>query len=378
MNINDLTNQDIPGILIVDDVHANLKILGSLLESEGYKVRPVTNGKLALQVAEKEKPDLILLDIMMPGMDGFEVCRVLKANPNLWDVPVIFISALNETKDIVKALTSGGVDYITKPFQAEEVRARVATHLQLYRQKKELQQQREELRKYYAEKDKFFSIIAHDLRGPFNGFLGLTQILTEELSNLSGDEIRMIAVNMRNSAANYFSLLENLLEWAKIERGIIPYEPKLLELSDVVNESLTLLGESPKNKQIEIISLIPDKLKVFADFQILQTIIRNLVSNAVKFTPRRGKITLSALSTTDNKVEISIRDTGIGICSEIINHLFHLDVNSGRKGTEGEASAGLGLIICKEFIEKHRGKLWVESEVGIGSTFRFTIPEAEI
>ena len=136
MKISDLTIQDIPDILIVDDVHANLKILTAILESEGYKVRPVTNGPLALAVAEKEKPDLILLDIMMPAMDGFEVCRLLKANPNLCDVPVIFISALNETKDILKALTSGGVDYITKPFQAEEVRARIATHLQLYRKKK--------------------------------------------------------------------------------------------------------------------------------------------------------------------------------------------------------------------------------------------------
>jgi len=150
-----VSSQNIPNILIVDDVPANLILLGHILKNLGYKVRPVPNGMLALKVAEKEKPDLILLDVMMPDMDGFEVCRRLKEDQNLSDVPIIFISALSDTNDIIKALTCGGADYIAKPFHAEEVKARVATHLKLYQQSKELQ-------KINAEKDKFFSIIAHD------------------------------------------------------------------------------------------------------------------------------------------------------------------------------------------------------------------------
>jgi signal transduction histidine kinase len=296
------------------------------------------------------------------------------SNPKLSDVPVIFISALNETKDIVKALTSGGVDYITKPFQAEEVRARVATHLQLYRQKIELKKQSEELHKLNNEKDKFFSIIAHDLRAPFNGFLGLTQILANELPSLTMKELNMIAVSMQKSATNYYSLLENLLEWAKIQRGMIPFDPQLSELLPIVEDGLAAVLESAKNKEIELTWLIPDKLEIFADYHIVQTVIRNLVSNAVKFTPKRGKITLSAKANDDNSIEIAIKDTGIGMNSELIESLFRLDKNTSRNGTEGEVSTGLGLILCKDFIELHNGTISVESEEGKGSSFLFTIP----
>ncbi|MEI6435880.1 MAG: response regulator, partial [Bacteroidota bacterium] len=166
MRDNRLLNQTIPNILIVDDIPDNLQILGGILDANGYRVREVPTGMLALQVAEKEKPDLVLLDIMMPDMNGFEVCRLFKKNENLNDVPIIFISALNDTNDIVAALKAGGVDYITKPFRHEEVKARVATHLKIYQQRKELQSQSIELKKLNAEKDKFFTIIAHDLKSP--------------------------------------------------------------------------------------------------------------------------------------------------------------------------------------------------------------------
>ena len=173
MDNNNYLLNNTPNILIVDDVPANLKVLGDMLKSEGYKVRPVLSGMQAIQVAEKEKPDIILLDVMMPDMNGYEVCKLLKENKNLCDIPVIFISALSDTADIVKALNSGGVDYISKPFQGEEVRARVATHIKLYLQNKELQ-------KLNAEKNKFFSIIAHDLRGPLGGLMGLAEIISDE------------------------------------------------------------------------------------------------------------------------------------------------------------------------------------------------------
>ncbi|MEI6694765.1 MAG: hybrid sensor histidine kinase/response regulator [Bacteroidota bacterium] len=353
-------------ILIVDDIPTNLKILDGILKGDGYKVRPVPNGLLALQAAEKERPDLILLDIMMPEMDGYEVCRKLKENPELVDVPVIFISALNDTQDIVKAFTSGGVDYITKPFQAEEVKARVATHLKICRQNLELKQ-------LNAEKDKFFSIIAHDLRSPFTGFLGLTQILEEQLSDLSKEEILDFSTSMRKSATKLFTLLENLLEWARIQQGLIPFTPETVQLLAVVNESIGMIKESASLKQIEIIYDIPDEITVVTDTNILQTILRNLVSNAVKFTSKNGSIIISVLPQNDGSMVISIKDTGIGMSQHIMDNLFRIDVNTSRKGTDGETSTGLGLIICKDFIEKHGGKLWVESEVGKGSSFNFTL-----
>ncbi|MEA5005963.1 MAG: hybrid sensor histidine kinase/response regulator [Rikenellaceae bacterium] len=357
----------IPDILIVDDIPANLALLGHILKNFGYKVRPVPNGTLALKVAEKEKPDLIFLDIMMPEMDGFEVCRKFKENKDLSDVPIIFISALNETNDIVKALEAGGSDYITKPFKAEEVKARAATHIKLYLQTKELQ-------KANAEKDKFFSIIAHDLKSPFSNFLGVTQTLEEMLPVLSMDDIQSFASSMHKSATVLFRLLENLLQWSRIQRGLIPYEPMETPIKPIISEGVFMSQDAALKKEIEIIQKIPDDLNTFSDKNMLLTVIRNLTSNAVKFTPRGGKITISANNTDDNYVEIAVKDTGIGIPEIMAKNIFSIDVKTSRDGTEGEPSTGLGLLLCKEFVEKNGGKIRLESEENVGSTFYFTIP----
>ena len=237
----------------------------------------------------------------------------------------------------------------------------------------EIKLKNEQLLKLIDEKDKFFSIIAHDLRSPFNSFLGLTQIMTEELPSLTMDEIQEIALTMRNSATDLFRLLENLLHWARIEQGLIPFHPEIIKLLPIVNESLATMLELAKNKKIEIAYDIPGETEVFADKNMLQTVIRNLVSNAVKFTPKGGKISLSAKASGDKSVEISIKDSGIGMNLAMVDNLFRLHDQTNRKGTEGEPSTGLGLIICKDFIEKHGGKLWVESEEGKGSTFHFTL-----
>jgi len=361
----------IPDILIVDDIPANLVLLGHILKNIGYKVRPVPSGELALKVAEKEKPDLIFLDIMMPEMDGFEVCRRLKEDKNLSDVPIIFISALNDTQDVVKALEAGGADFITKPFQAEEVRARAATHLKLYLQNKELQ-------KANAEKDKFFSIIAHDLRSPFSNFLGVTQTLEEMLPQLSMEEIQMFASSMHKSAIVLFRLLENLLQWSRIQRGMIPYEPEMTILQPLIDEGVAMSQETARKKEIEIAIEIPNGLEVYSDKNMAHTIVRNLVSNAVKFTPRGGKINVTAKILNDNFVEVSVSDTGIGMPPSMVESIFHIDVKTNRDGTEGEPSTGLGLLLCKEFIEKNGGSIHLESEEGKGSIFYFTLPRKDI
>jgi len=238
-----------------------------------------------------------------------------------------------------------------------------------------LRQSEAELRELNATKDKFFSIIAHDLRSPFNGFLGLTQIMAENLQSLKMAEVQNISVRMRDSATNLFRLLENLLDWALMQQSLIPFKPNVQELRPIVAESIWMTLEYAKNKDIEISNAISDNLAVFADRNMLQTVIRNLVSNALKFTPKGGKVSLLAKDSGDMNVEISIRDTGIGMSQKIIDNLFHIDVRTNRKGTEGEYSSGLGLLLCNEFISKHGGKIWVESEEGKGSVFYFTIPQ---
>jgi len=304
---------------------------------------------------------------MMPNMDGYEVCRKLKENPQLRDIPVIFISALNDTTDIVKALTFGGVDYISKPFQAEEVKARVSMHLRLHQQSKELIE-------LNATKDKFFAIIAHDLRGPLGGLMGLAEMMADKNQQFTTDEHNELTLALSHSARNIFDLLENLLQWSQMQRGQTSFEPQITILKKIVVDCISVVDESIKNKDIHIDINIFDELEVFADINMLQTVVRNLVSNAVKFTPRGGRISISSNLEDPNAITIAIKDSGIGMKNEMLENLFHIEAKNRRPGTEGETSTGLGLLLCKEFVEKHGGKIWVESEVGKGSNFVFTLP----
>lgn len=238
----------------------------------------------------------------------------------------------------------------------------------------ELELQNENLHKINAEKDKFFSIIAHDLRGPSNGFLGLTELMAEGLSYMTHDEIQKTAILMRNSAANLFRLLGNLLEWSRIQRGLATFVPISCLLMPKIPEMLASVLEVAIKKEVTVSYDIPCDLMFFADENMLGGVIRNLVSNAVKLTPAGGNITVSAKYNADTSVEISVKDSGIGMNKHMVDHLFNLDVNTNRNGTEGEYSTGLGLIICRDLIEKHSGTLWVESEEFVGSTFRFSLP----
>jgi hypothetical protein len=232
-----------------------------------------------------------------------------------------------------------------------------------------------DLQRINAEKDKFFSIIAHDLRSPFSGFLGLTESMAKKLPGMSLSEIQDITSILQNSAAHLFRLLGNLLEWSSMQRGITPFDPKLFAIRQKISEILILSVDAANRKNISIICDIPDQLHVIADEKMFESIVRNLLSNAVKFTPFGGRIVVSACRKSKGMVVISVTDTGIGMNPQLIGDLFRLDIPSNRKGTEGEYSTGLGLIISRDFIHKHGGKLWIESEEGKGSTFRFALPE---
>jgi signal transduction histidine kinase len=238
----------------------------------------------------------------------------------------------------------------------------------------DLIQKNKELERLNVQKDKFFSIMAHDLRAPFNGFLGLTEIIAKETPSLLSGEIQAIGETMWRSANNLYKLLENLLQWSQMEQGLIPFNPGVLRLLTFAEESLTTELQTAENKEIEVTFDIPSDIYVLADARMLRSILSNLYSNAIKFTPKGGEITISSRYSSVDRVEISIQDTGIGMSKDIQNSLFRLNKQMNREGTDGELNTGLGLFLSKEFIEKHNGTIWVESEEGKGSTFSFTIP----
>ena len=237
----------------------------------------------------------------------------------------------------------------------------------------QLQKNAEDLQAINNSKDKFFSIIAHDLRSPFTSFLGFTEILDEEFDTLPEKELRSIISLMRGSALNLYQLLENLLEWSMLHREITQFEPRNTTLLPLIESCLEVITHSAHLKDIEVSVDVPADLEVVADIHMLMTIVRNLLTNAVKFTHRGGKVHISATPSAEHFVTIAVKDTGIGIAADLIQKLFRIDTNNKTKGTEGEVSTGLGLILCKEFVEKHGGNIWVESEEGKGSTFYFTL-----
>jgi PAS domain S-box-containing protein len=238
----------------------------------------------------------------------------------------------------------------------------------------EIKLKNELLQTINAEKDKFFSILAHDLKGPLSAFLDATQILIEEIQNMSLEEIKEITISMKESASNIYGLLENLLEWSRLKRGMMNFNPERINLKQITSASIGVLIESANKKEIKISYVLPDNLEIYADSHMFETVMRNLVSNAIKFTPKSGEICITAAARPDKTIEIKIHDSGIGMSKELISKLFLLNEKTNRKGTEGEPSTGLGLLLCKEFIEKHNGKIRVDSEEGKGSTFSFTVP----
>ena len=237
----------------------------------------------------------------------------------------------------------------------------------------EINQKNEQLQAINAEKDKFFSIIAHDLRGPLSSFVSATQILTDEIQSMEIDEIKEIAVSMKTSAANIYSLLENLLEWSRLKRGGLDVVMEKLDLLQNVKICVEILSEQARKKGIDISVSIQEEMNVIADRHMLETVIRNLISNAVKFTYKGGKVEISACYKGESSIQMKIVDSGIGMSPDLKNKLFMINEKTSRNGTDGELSTGLGLLLCKEFIEQCGGKIWVESEPGLGSTFFFTL-----
>jgi nitrogen-specific signal transduction histidine kinase len=238
----------------------------------------------------------------------------------------------------------------------------------------QLKQKSEQLEKANAEKDKFFSILSHDLRSPLSSFIGFTKILSEKLPEMNQKEIQEIADTLKKTSTSIYLLVVDLLEWSVLQRGLADFNPVPAPLIEVVNRSTESLSDLARQKNLEIQLQVPENLFVKVDQTMLESTLRNLLSNAVKFSFRGEKIVVSARVAHDNFVEIAISDTGVGMSPEILGNLFQMNAETGHEGTEGEPSTGLGLMLCREFVEKHGGKIHAESNEMKGSTFRFTVP----
>ncbi len=537
-------------ILIVDDNPTNLTVISDYLKAYGFHIVIARSGESALEQTVQALPDIILLDVIMSdGLDGIETCRRLKANETTQDIPVIFMTALDSVESKIKGFGAGAVDYITRPFQYQEILVRITTHLRNRDLTRSLQKQNMRLEisrqvakqvtsildvdkllaeivrlirnkfgyyfvsvwllndpqehlipqawasrdddvhlassytimmgkeegiiswvgrtgqhylandvnhdrrytfsedlpatqaelalplrigstrlgvldiqadeigafsfedrmvlqtladqiaiairnaQFYAEqqalhrleearareladlnaaKDKFFSIVAHDLRGPFQPLLGFSKLLLRITDTATPEQLHEIGGGIYRSAKNIYDLLENLLQWSRLQMDRLDFEPEQIDLQTVVERNIRLLSENAAKKEVTLQSSVRERVAICADENMLDTVIRNLISNALKFTPDGGRITISAQVNGTDKIEISVADTGLGISPENIAKLFRLDAHHSTLGTAKEQGTGLGLLICKEMVEKNGGRIWIESEVGQGTTVHFT------
>ncbi|MGK7927653.1 MAG: response regulator [Spirulina sp.] len=398
-------------ILIVDDTPENLQVLSATLSREGYKVRGVVNGTMALRVAKSGAIDLILLDIKMPDMNGYEVCEKLKADATTMEIPVIFISALDATLDKVRAFQVGGVDYITKPFQVPEVLARVENQLTIRQLQQKLQQQNQQLQQEIEERKKaefaaeralqvkseFLTNMSHELRTPLNVILGFTQLMNRDAE--IEDEQRENLQIINRSGEHLLDLINDILDLSKIESGAIVFQERSFDLYQLLDhlEAMFLLAAERKGIRLDfaIATDVPQYIKT--DEKKLRGCLINLLNNAIKFTDsgsvmlrvstmnneqlsmnndgialNQRPITNNQQQITDRKIYFTIEDTGCGIAAEEIDGLFEafVQAEAGRRAVEG---TGLGLTITRQFITLMGGEISVWSSLGKGSTFKFYI-----
>lgn len=401
-----------PVILCVDDEKMILVSLKEQLKrhfGEDYSIETVESGEEALEVLEelnKEQIELpiVIADQIMPGMKGDAL--LIHLHQRLPRTLKILLTGQANADAVGNAVNYAKLyRYIAKPWEEADLKLTVTEALRSYFQDKQLEEQNRtlqqlnrelerfnatleqqvqertaeleaqklELAELNASKDKFFSIISHDLRSPFNALLGFAQILSENLERYTLEEVQQKVIYIRTAAERLYALLENLLTWSRMQRGAIEYDPEPLDLGEIAEDNVALFTPNAEQKQIRLHNSIQAQTFVYADYSMLNTVIRNLTSNALKFTSSGDHVTLSAMI-REQQVEIAVSDTGIGIPAAILPTLLRIDTHHTQVGTAGEKGTGLGLVLCKELVEKNGGQLWVESDAGKGSTFRFTLP----
>jgi len=378
-------------ILIADDLPENLQIIAEALKDSNieHKIIRAINGKILCELAEKRIPDLIITDWEMPEMNGIEAIKYLKQNEETKDIPIIMCTGIMTTSENLKtAIDCGAVDYIRKPIDNIELQSRVYSMLKLSdsyktikdqniileQQKIEIQNQRDDLKTLNATKDKFFNIIAHDLRNPFNSLLGFSDLLVSKIESYDIEKSIKYAKIIQESSSVAHDLLENLLYWSKSQNGSISFIPEKIDIKNLIDKNILLLKHFAENKKVTLISNVKNSIIISIDRNMILTVLRNLITNAIKFSRQNDTITID-IEENEHENIIHVSDTGVGIPENIIGKLFKVDEYVKTKGTSNESGTGLGLILCKEFIIWHKGKIWVESKIDLGSKFSFSIPK---
>lgn len=358
-------------ILIVDDVVSNVLLLKILLSNEKFQVCTANCGNMCIEQARAEKPDLILLDVMMPDISGFDTAVILKKDPELKDIPIIFLTALNSPADLVKGFQVGANDFLSKPFNKEELVVRVMHQIALVAAKRLIEKQNRELLATINNRDKMYSVIAHDLRSPMASIRMVLNLVVAAISpEVVGQEIFDLVDKANKGSEDVHDLLDNLLKWTKSQTGRLTVVMQDLDLNDIIPGVVDIFEMIAATKKIKL-SYTGTSTIVRADNDMLKTIVRNFLSNAVKFSPENSSIEISVTSDADF-AKISICDHGVGIAADRLDSIFHKGETT--YGTGGEEGSGLGLQLCQDFAHKIGGDVMVESVEGEGSTFSVLVP----
>ena len=360
-------------ILIVDDVISNVLLLKILLTNEKFQVCTANNGTTCIEQAKKEHPDLILLDVMMPDISGFDTAVILKKDEETKDIPIIFLTALNTPADLVHGFKVGASDFLTKPFNKEELVMRVTQQISLVAAKRIIEKQNAELRATLNNRDKMYSVIAHDLRSPMASIrMVLNLVVASTSPELVGPELYELLDKANKESEDVHDLLDNLLKWTKSQTGRLNVVIQDLDLNDIIPGVVDIFEVIAETKHIKLnLQMADGPLVVTADNDMLKTIVRNFLSNAIKFSPENSSIDI-IMSKDADFAKISVRDHGVGIASDRLGSIFHKGETT--YGTGGEEGSGLGLQLCQDFAQKIGGDCTVESVEGEGSTFSVTIP----
>lgn len=367
-------------ILVVDDISTNVLLLKAVLSKVKYRIITASGGVEALEKVKSEHPDLILLDIMMPDMNGYEVIRRLKNEPEyaeFQEIPVIFLTALHNPEDIVKGFKLGASDYVSKPFNHEELITRINHHVFITTAKRTITLQRDELQATVVARDKMYSVIAHDLRSPVGTLKMIFNMLLMGITPESVGQENFDMLSMGNDIVeSTFMLLDNLLKWTKSQTGRMNTVFQNADLTEVVLFASKTQELVAQVKNIEIEFDIPRQVHVRCDVDMIKTIMRNLLSNAIKYSNEGGKIVIS-VSETETHGVVKVRDFGQGIKQEDIPKLLNPEIHYTTYGTKNEEGSGLGLQLVQDLVRRNGGELTVESKLCEGSTFTFTVAKTE-
>ncbi|HEX8692189.1 MAG TPA: response regulator [Longimicrobium sp.] len=364
---------DAPLLLVVDDDAVNVELLCDLLEALGYRVLGAHGGEAALHAVRERRPDLVLLDVMMPGMNGYEVCRRLKADPATAAVPVVFVTALSDTDDKVKAIEAGGDDFLTKPFNRPVLVARIRSLLKLKTASDALERSYRKLQELERLKDDLTRMVVHDLKSPLASVLGTLELAVDgDLGPLSAEQRRFLC-DARDRGEDALRIIDNLLDLTRLEESRVQLEPRDLDVSRLLAEVAGAWTVRAEQLGSRVVAEGPAGVAARADEGLLRRVLANLVGNALRHAGRGVTVRLSAVPSEGASVQFTVADDGVGIAPEHHEAIFRKWESLKVPGV-GEDSSGLGLTFCKLAVEAHGGRIWVQSRPGEGSAFHFLVP----